>query len=263
MTRRLPAVERLTLVGRRPVRSLHHFPLLVVQAPEPALVVLVPGLGLPGYTLPTAQAIAARGVECAVLDVPGFGSPRPWSARPHISSVGTVAADWAHQVAEGRPVVVLGHSTGAQAALTTVLGLQDRRRGIALVMAGPTFRPEHRRVGRLLLATPFAYRDDSLREIDIREVLRARLALARLVHSGMRDDPDARLTGLAAPLTTTAGVHDSYAPPSWLNALAASATHSARVRTVVLHGSHNNLFTHPHEVADTVLLALEDARGWA
>ncbi|GAA6524212.1 alpha/beta fold hydrolase [Intrasporangium sp. DVR] len=254
------ADERQTLVGPRGVRSLHHLPRGGEPAADGALVVVLPGLGLPGYTLPTADAIAARGIECAVLDVPGFGSSQPRSARPHIEAVGALAAQWVAQVAEDRPVVVLGHSTGAQAALATALALEPRR-ALALVMAGPTFRPEHRHVLRLLGATPLAYRKDRLAEVDVREVLRARLDLVRLVVSGVRDVPEARIAALAAPVTLIAGEHDSYAPREWLAALADAASRSTRVRTAVVHGSHNNLYTHPDELADAVLLALADARG--
>lgn len=58
------------------------------------LVVVLPGLGLVGYTLPTAAAVAAEGVECAVLDVPGFGSAQPRTAAPELFSIASVAAEW-------------------------------------------------------------------------------------------------------------------------------------------------------------------------
>ncbi|MDV3220867.1 alpha/beta hydrolase [Intrasporangium sp.] len=262
MTTSFPAAERRTALGAHRVRSLHHGAQAAEGPHDPGLVVLLPGLGLPGYTLPTAAAIASRGVECAVLDVPGYGSSEPRSSRPTIDAIGSVAAQWILQEAANRPVVVLGHSTGAQAALTSALGLQTHRRRLALVLAGPTFRPEHRRVLRLIAATPFAYRDDRLAEIDIMEVLRARSDLVRLVASGLRDVPEDRVAGLFAPLSVMAGEHDSYAPPGWLSLLAASAVGSAVVRTSIIGGSHNNLYTHPDEVADVALIALEDAVAW-
>jgi pimeloyl-ACP methyl ester carboxylesterase len=263
MTRTFQADERLTTLGSQRVRSLNHLSPRAADAIEGGgLVVLLPGLGLPGYTLPTAAAIAARGVECAVLDIPGFGSSEPRSARPHIDAIGAVATQWILQEAGTRPVVVLGHSTGAQAALTAALGLQTQRRTFAVVMAGPTFRPEHRRVPRLLAATPFAYRNDAPAEIDVMEVLRARFDLLRLAGSGLRDAPESRIAGLVAPVAVTAGEHDSYAPSEWVTLLARSAVQSSRVRTSIVGGSHNNLYTHPAEVADVALLALEDARTW-
>ena len=255
-------LERRSAVGpdRVWVRSVHHLP---SGAGHRGLVVVLPGLGLPGYTLPTAEAVAARGVECAVLDVPGFGSAHPRSSRPDIEAIASVARHWVLEQAGRRPVVVLGHSTGAQAALVTVLGLQSKRRGVALVMAGPTFRPEHRRVAQLLASTPLAYRLDRLGEIHVKEVLRARVDLVRMVRSGLRDAPESKVAGLAAPLTVTAGVADAYAPSAWLDLLARSAVRSVGTRTSVLAGSHNNLYTHPHEVAALVALAMDDALAWA
>lgn len=256
--------ERRSAVGpdRVWVRSLHHLP-SGAGVRDGGLALILPGLGLPGYTLPTAEAVAVRGVECAVLDVPGFGSEHPRSSRADVEAIGSVAEQWILEQAARRPVVVLGHSTGAQAALVSVLGLQSKRRGVALVMAGPTFRPEHRRAMRLVASTPLAYRRDRLAEIHVREVLRARGDLMRMVLSGLRDAPESRVAGLTAPLTVTAGVADAYAPAAWLDLLASSAVRAPGTRTSLLGGSHNNLYTHPHEVAGLVLLALDDARAWA
>lgn len=53
-------------------------------------------------------------------------------------------------------------------------------------------------------------------------------------------------------LALTAGEHDAYAPLPWLATLAAAAGRSPRVRTVVAPGSHNNLYTHPHEVTEVI-----------
>ena len=277
MGERLEVAERIAAVGALEVRSLVVAPAVETSAlgtsvvPTPPvdsrdcarpLVVVLPGLGLPGYTLPTAAAIAAGGVECVVLDVPGYGSSRPRTAGPDIHEVGMVAHEWILAEAAGRPVVLMGHSTGAQAALTTALALQHDRQEFALVLAGPTFRPEHRRLPRLLCATPLAYRNDKLGEINVREVLRAGLGLARFVLSGMHDAPEERIPQLDAPVTVTAGVHDSYAPAGWLELLATSATSAAHVRTAVVGGSHNNLYTHPAALADLALLALADTRSW-
>ena len=60
----------------------------------------------------------------------------------------------------------------------------------------------------------------------------------------------------------TSGFHDSYAPTAWLDTLATSAVAAASTRTSLLGGSHNNLFTHPDELADLVALAAADAVAW-
>lgn len=248
--------ERRTLVRGRVVRSLH---VGGGRSGSGPLVVVLPGLGLPFYTLPTARALAARGLECAVLDLPGFGSDLPWPTRPGIHAIGLTAARWVEEAAPGRPVVVLGHSTGAQAALTAALALGARRRACSVVLAGTTFAPEQRRLARLALATPLAYRDDRPDELDPAELWRGRAGVLAMLGSGLRDAPETRIARLRAPVTVTAGAHDAFAPVGWLDRLALAATAASSVRTSMLGGSHNNLFTHPDEVADLVLRAAADA----
>jgi pimeloyl-ACP methyl ester carboxylesterase len=252
--------ERLTQVAGRVVRSLRAAE-PQVAAPAGPLVVILPGLGLPHYTLPTAGALSARGLDCEVLDLPGFGSARPRPTRPNVHAIGLAAAGWIRARAADRAVVVLGHSTGAQAALTTALALGERR-GYSLVMAGPTFAPPQRRLVPLAAAVPFAYRDDGPRELDAGEVGRGRGGIVEMLHSGMRDSPERRIRALHAPLTVTSGVHDAFAPASWTDTLARSAVAAAATRTSLLGGSHNNLFTHPDELADLVCLAANDAVRW-
>lgn len=164
--------------------------------------------------------------------------------------------------ADDRPIVVLGHSTGSQAALTAALALAGERRGYALVMAGPTFAPAQRRPVHLAAVTPFAYRNDVVRELRPAEVGHARMGIVDMLHSGMRDAPERRIAGLRAPVTVASGVHDTFAPAAWIDRLATSAVSAAHTRTSLLGGSHNNLFTHPDELADLVCLAAADAAAW-
>jgi len=248
--------ERLTSVQGRVVRSLAVGDGASGTGP---LVVILPGLGLPFYTLRTARALVSRGVDCTVLDLPGFGSGRPWPTRPNIHAIGLTAARWLESEAADRPVVVLGHSTGAQAALTAALALGVRRRRLSLVMAGPTFTPGQRRLPRLARTTPLAYRNDGPHELDPVEVYRGRTGIIAMLQGSLHDAPEERIVHLATPVTVTAGVHDAYAPVEWLDRLATSARRAPSVRTSLLGGSHNNLFTHPDEVADLVVLTAGDA----
>ncbi|MFM6850710.1 MAG: alpha/beta fold hydrolase [Terrabacter sp.] len=243
------------MLGRR----VHSLSVSEMNAAAGPLVVVLPGLGLPSYTLPTARALLARGVDCAVLDVPGFGSAPPRPTRPNIHATGLTAARWVEAEATERPVVLVGHSTGAQAALTAALALSARRRALSLVLAGPTFAPEQRRLLRLARAAPFAYRHDPPSELNPPELYRGRTAIVTMLHSGLRDAPEKRIAHLPLPVTVTAGAHDAFAPVEWLDLLARSARRAPTVRTSVLSGSHNNLFTHPDELADLVVLAAKDA----
>ena len=255
--------ERLALVGGRQVRSLRVDGTDRAGHPDSMdpLVVVLPGLGLPAYTLPTADALARRGLDCEVLDLPGFGSSRPCPTRPNIHAVGLGAAAWVRTHAPCRAVVLLGHSTGAQAALTAALALGGERDDLSLVLAGPTFAPGQRRLPRLAAATPFAYRDDRLRELHPSEIGHGRTAILTMLLSGVRDAPEERIAAVRFPVTVTSGVHDAYAPIDWLDTLTTSASAARVTRTSLLPGSHNNLFTHPDEVADLLLLAAADVNG--
>lgn len=219
------------------------------------VVVLLPGLGLPAYTAPTIRTLAAHGATGVVIDVPGFGERGPLTTRPDVHAAGDLAARWIlHAVPAGRRLVVVGHSTGSQAALTTALSIQRDRPGAELVMAGPTFMPPHRRLAPLLMATPLAYRQDSLRELRVAPaVVRGRRNVWRLLRSGMADTPERRIADLRLGVTLTAGASDTYAPQWWLRMLAASARRAAYAVVVPAPGSHNNLFTHPCELAEIIL----------
>lgn len=254
--RRLPVQETWTAIVDARVHAWVVGPWPGEEAAYP-LVVMLPGLGLPSYTRPTVHALARSGVTCAVLDLPGFGTRRRLGSSPDIVSVGRMAAAWVMAQAAGRPVVVVGHSTGAQSALGAALLVQQEREDVSLVLAGPTFRPEHRRLPRLLSATPSAYRDDRLGElVVVPDAARGHLGVLSVLRSGMRDAPEERLAGLRTPLTLTAGEHDAFAPLPWLATLAGAAVLSPKVRTVVAPGSHNNLYTHPLEVSRVITESL-------
>jgi pimeloyl-ACP methyl ester carboxylesterase len=229
------------------------------QASSAAVVVILPGLGLPQYTFPTAAALARRGVRATVLDLPGFSAAGRHGSRPDVHDIGRVAAEWVEAQAVTGPVVVLGHSTGSQAALAAALSLQETHRQLGLVMAGPTFTPRQRRLGPLAAATFTAYRRDSPAELMVvPTAVRELTGVWSVLRSGMRDSPDERLQNLRVPLVLTAGEADSYAPADWLHRLAA-ASGSATVTVRPLPGSHNNPYTHPEELADVVLEAVTHA----
>lgn len=224
------------------------------RLPGDPLVVLLPGLGLPAYAAPTIRTLAARGATAVLLDLPGFGERARLGARPNIDSIGRTAASWVLRRRHHGRLVLVGHSTGAQAALTAALALQSERPDAELVLAGPTFTPPHRRLGNLLRSAPLAYREDSLRELRVLPALaRGHLDVWSMLRSGMRDKPETRITELGLGVTLTAGGADSLAPSWWLSLLAASASSAAYVWVHETPGSHNNLFTHPAELADTIL----------
>lgn len=228
------------------------------------LVVVVPGLGLTRYVSRLAAQVRRAGAACEVLDLPGYGSPGPRVTAPDVLSVGRVAAARvAHAAATVRPrrVVLLGHSTGAQAALAAAVEVQQSRDDVAVVLAGPTFAPAQRTLPGLLARVPLAYRHDAPWQLDPRELLRAGPRdLLALVRSGQQDRPEDRVAQLRLPLVLTAGRHDAFAPRTWLDELAGRATSSPAVRVAVLGGSHNNPWTHAKDLACLALRGRPDHR---
>ncbi len=255
---RPPARQARLLLDGAPVRVLDLGPApgLVGAAPPVAHVVVVPGLGLLGYLLPTVRELARRGAWCTVLDLPGFGTRSPLSAPPTLTGVATLAAAYLRTLPEGERVVLLGHSTGAQAAVHAARLAQDHRLPAAVVLAGPTVAPGQRTLPRLVATAPAAYRRDSPGElVVVPDLLRANRHLLPLLRSALADRPEVTVAALRSPVTLTAGEQDAFAPAWWLRALRRSAVGAAGTDLVVLPGSHNNPWTHPVELADVVLRA--------
>src|ERR1700761_3553223 len=111
-------------------------------------VVLVPGLGTLGYLIDTLHGCSAW-TQATLLDVPGFGHHRPRPCPPVLGAIAALTGEWLRSVID-RPVVLFGHSTGAQVALHVARALPDQV--TALVLGGPTFPPELRTAGALARA---------------------------------------------------------------------------------------------------------------
>jgi pimeloyl-ACP methyl ester carboxylesterase len=218
------------------------------------LVVVVPGLGLTHYVRRLVREVERRGASAVVLDLPGYGSPGPRTTAPDVRDVGRAAASWLVHHGTARPVVLVGHSTGAQAALVAGLEVQASRDDVTVVLAGPTFAPGQRTLPGVLARVPLAYRHDGPWQLDPRELLRAGPRdLLALVRSGQRDRPEDGVAGLRLPLVLTAGRHDAFAPVEWLELLRGRAVRSPDVRVRILGGSHNNPWTHAAELATLLL----------
>jgi len=221
-------------VGDRPIRLLVAG--AVTDLPE---VVLVPGLGAPGYLAPWVAEIS-RWTRATVLDLPGWRWGRARTCSPTLTGVSEAAARWLTEQ-DRRDVVLIGHSTGSQAMLRTALLVPDRLTG--LVLAGPTFDPAARTVGRLLrraVGTLVHERPAELPAV-LPSYLHGGVGVPRFLLDALPDRPEERIERLRVPLLVMTGERDGFAPPAWAHRLAALADG----RCVVLPGAHNACFPHP------------------
>ena len=176
---------------------------------------LLHGIGLSHRSFtPVAKILAGHG-DVIALDLPGFGGARR-PARP--LSVEQIAAGVARVLDEALtgPVVVVGHSMGAQFALELTLMRPDLVTGV--VMIGPVVDP---RIGTLWQHTLCLMRDAILEPLQTnlmvqREYVRCgpvwfsaetRAMLAYPTHE--------RIAGLTHPLLVLRGNHDSIASERW------------------------------------------------
>ena len=248
--RRGPLVESIDDIGGRPFRSFTagH----VRDLPE---VVFVPGLGAPGYLVPWAETVSAW-TRSSVLDVPGWRWGRAVSCTPTLDGVADGVASWVGTTRTA-PVVLVGHSTGAQAVVRAALRHPGAVAGV--VLAGPTFDPTIRRWGPLVAATVRTVAREDPRELP--EVLPSYLhsggvPLFRFLRDALGDVPEQAVGDLVPPVLVMTGRGDGFAPPAWAARLAAAAD----APHVVLPGAHNFCFPHA-DLADAALH--ETVQRWA
>lgn len=103
----------------------------------PLLLVAVHGWLLSGRLWqPLAMRLGER-LDFWSPDLPGFGeAPRPRGLRPSLASYGHWLADAVRRRAQGRPVLLLGHSLGGSVALHAAPLLGEQLRGVVQVAAG-------------------------------------------------------------------------------------------------------------------------------
>jgi pimeloyl-ACP methyl ester carboxylesterase len=231
--------EEWRTAAGRPVRSL------VSGAPRHGVpeVVLVPGLGAPGYMLDLLHACGAW-TRAQLLDLPGFGSPRTAGCAPELDALTPVAAAWLDD--NVGPVLLAGHSTGAQLALRAAVAAPTRVHALALL--DMTFDPPVRRSPLRLAARLRTYLRERPRElvVTVPTFVRAGAALPRYLRSALADEPERHVPAVAAPVLVLRGQHDALCPPEWAEDLARCARFG---RLVTVPGAHNTPYTHPGAVA--------------
>jgi pimeloyl-ACP methyl ester carboxylesterase len=208
-------------------------------------LVFLPGLGAPGYLVPLLRAVAGW-TRATVLELPGWRGGRARSCPPTIAGIGSALSGWLEATGR-RNVVLVGHSTGAQAVLHAAVQCGSPAAGI--VLAGPTFTPAARSVPGLLRAlggTLPRERPGELAAV-LPDYLRSGgLPLLRLLRSGLADRMEDRIGGLAAPLLVLAGQADRLADPAWARRLAGLGAGD----WAALPGAHNFCYSHPEPAAE-------------
>lgn len=230
--------EREDVVEGRVVRSVL---LGEARAGVPPLVV-VPGLGATGYLRPTLERAAAR-TRVHLLDLPGFGHRDTARLPADVTSVARVLTAWLEQVPR-EPVLLLGHSTGAQTALRAAVAAPGGVR--SLVLGGAVFPPGRRTLPRALGAVLRALPHERPGELPavLPAYLRGARRLPELVRTGLQERPEDLVPSLRVPLLVLRGRHDALCPPSWAALLADRAP---RGTLRVVPGGHNCVWTHPEE----------------
>ena len=218
-------------------------------------LVFVPGLGAPGYLVPWLRAVAGW-TRATVLELPGWRGGRARSCPPTVAGIGAALSGWL--AGTGRQhVVLVGHSTGAQAVLHAAVRYRPAVTGI--VLAGPTFTPAARNLPgllRALAATLPRERPGELAAV-LPDYLRSGgLAMVRLLRSGMAHEPERRIGELHRPLLVVTGTADRLAGPAWAQRLAGIGGGD----WAVLPGAHNFCYSHPGPAAE---LLRQTVSRWA
>lgn len=182
----------------------------VGELPE---IVLLPGLGAPGYLAPWAR-LSSTWTRATVLDLPGWRGGRARSCPPTLRGVATATARWL-EVSDRRGVVLLGHSTGAQSVLRTALLVPERVAGV--VLAGPTFDPAVRTLRTVVPTAVRTFSHEVPDEVPVAApsyLSSGGFPLLRFLLSGLRDRPEDLVPLLRAPvLVVTGELTGSRRPP--------------------------------------------------
>lgn len=212
-----------------------------------ARVVLIPGLGAVGYLVDLLNATAGV-APTTLLDLPGLGHRRTAGLPVGLGELSRAAAE----ALPAGPVVVLGHSTGAQLALRAALLAPQRV--AAVVLLGPAFEPRSRPRAALLARALRALTVESPRLLPrtVPYYVRGGRRFVEFVSETRRERPEDLIGQLACPVLVGRGTRDVISSAPWTRQLAAAAPAG---RAYTLPGAHNVPFTHP----DAVVRLLREA----
>ncbi|WP_024331321.1 alpha/beta fold hydrolase [Winkia neuii] len=234
----------------------------------PPTFVLIHGIGVSArYFVPLAHELSKYG-NAILFDLPGFGGlPKPSEAMDIKSFARTVAATLKTLATEERistPVVVLGHSMGAQVAMELARICPELVEAIMLQGAPVNARERSLHEAALRFLQSSAHEPIKLGLIAARAYLLSGVAwfletLPAMMNFAIED----RIEEYQGELVISRGEYDSIAPRGWLAELCSSRGAEGRTRLVeVSGGAHSVIFKYADVVADE-LAQLAHARSRA
>ena len=200
-------------------------------------------------------------------DLPGFGSrARPRGLQPSLASYGRWLAEAAIEQAQGRPLVLIGHSLGGSLVVHAAPHLGDQLAGVVQVAAGGgVYQPRPFRMVRRGGAAFLRWRPSWLAQLPgteaIRSPLVAELHAARgLLASSMQRGAVRQLPGMVAQLQVpslwVAGSRDTVMEPRYVRHLAG---YSREHRFALLDGEgHLLMRSAPQRLAALINSWLKD-----
>lgn len=164
-------------------------------------------------------------------DLPGFGTrPRPRGLQPTLASYGRWLAEAAAEQANGRPLVLIGHSLGGSLVLHAAPTLGQQLVGMVQVAAGGgIYQPRPFRMVRRGGAGFLRWRPswlaqlpgtDAIRSPLVAELRAARGLLACSMQRGAVQELPGMAAGLAVPSLWIAGSRDTVMEPRYVRHLA-------------------------------------------
>lgn len=221
-------------------------------------VVFVPGLGSTGL-LRDVVAGCGSWTRAWLLDLPGFGASGPLSCPPSVEGVAQAVSDWIRVAAPG-PVLLFGHSSGAQSA--TRVAAEHPELVAGLVLAGLTFEPNARSAPGLVLR----WLQNSLHEPPGQmrasgpDFFRGGAAVPQLAMSSLQDRPEESAAEIKCPTILVRGRHDAYAGEAWVEEVAAGMQDA---RVVTLPGAHAFPYENSGATAAVVRTLADEVAGKA
>ncbi|MBC9735571.1 alpha/beta fold hydrolase [Nocardioides marmotae] len=208
----------------------------------------MPGLGLrPTAWEPTLEAL---GRPSRTVLLPGYGVRRRRGEEVAPAALGRALVDRL-EAADG-PVVLLGHSAGAQVAAHAAALAADRV--VGLVLVGPSTDPRARSWPALLGRWLRTAGHEPPRQLPVLAWSYARtgpLHGVRTMEAARHDDLQRTLGGVRCPVLVLRGPHDRICPADWAERLVAAAPAGSRTETLPV-GAHMVPLTHGPQVAAAV-----------